>query len=219
MNDFYGYVLKEEFLKHYGKEKARELLTEIFNKLGGIEGWELENFIYISFRESHTFHDGVWFVDNRSKFEKSHLSGWIESEIKKIGYYKVSPEQFVNVLLGEDMNKEVKVAKPRFHKKRKPVPVRKKTDITVYYSTGEKYTLKNVKALYVKGENVNVGLTPEAKNGYFEGKVVYFSTGNVDSFLVKTPKGNYTLDSVGDGEFILTQEGSVLTLTELNQVF
>lgn len=117
------------------------------------------------------------------------------------------------------MNKEVKVAKPRFHKKRKPVPVRKKTDITVYYSTGEKYTVKNVKAWYVKGENISIGLAPEMKNGYFEGKSFYFSTENVDSFLVKTPKGNYTLDSVGDGEFILTQEGSVLTLTELNQGF
>lgn len=131
----------------------------------------------------------------------------------------VLKNEYVNKILGEEMNKEIKVAKPRFHKKRKPVPVRKKTDITIYYSTGEKYTVKNVKALYVKGETVSIGLTPEVKNGYFEGKSLGFSTGNVDSFLVKTPKGNYTLDSVGDGEFILTQEGSVMTLTELNQVF
>lgn len=117
------------------------------------------------------------------------------------------------------MNKEIKVAKPRFHKKRKPVPVRKKTDITVYYSTGEKYTVKNVKALYVEGDSLSIAFMPETKNGYLEGKSLGFSTENVDSFLVKTPKGNYTLDSVGDGEFILTQEGSVLTLTELSQVF
>lgn len=131
----------------------------------------------------------------------------------------VLKNEFVNKILGEEMNKEIKVAKPRFHKKRKPVPVRKKTDITVYYSTGEKYTIKNVKALCVKGDTICIGLTPEVKNGYFQGNSFGFTTGNVDSFLVKTPKGSYTLDSVGDNEFILTQEGSVMTLTELNQTF
>lgn len=218
MDKFYGYVLKEEFLEYYGKEKAEELLTEIFNKFGGVEGWQLENFISTSFKELANWPDGVWYI-NHYLLEGSYLTGWTASGATHAGYYKLSPKQFVNVLLGEEMNKEIKVAKPRFHKKRKPVPIRKKTDITVYYSTGEKYTLKNVRALYVKGESVSVGLTPEAKNGYFEGKVIYFSTENVDSFLVKTPKGNYTIDSVGDNEFILTQEGSVLTLTELNQGF
>lgn len=218
MDKFYGYVLKEEFLKYYGKEKAEELLTEIFNKFGDIEGWSLEHFISTSFKELATWPNGVWYI-NHYLLEGSYLSGWTVSGVTNEGYYKVSPKQFVNVLLGEEMNKEIKVAKPRFHKKRKPVPVRKKTDITVYYSTGEKYTVKNVKALYVKGDSLSIAFMPETKNGYLEGKSLDFSTENVDSFLVKTPKGNYTLDSVGDGEFILTQEGSVLTLTELSQVF
>lgn len=218
MDKFYGYVLKEEFLEYYGKEKAVELLTEIFNKFGGVEGWQLENFISTSFKELATWPNGVWYI-NHYLLEGSYLSGWTVSGVTKEGYYKVSPKQFVNVLLGEEMNKEIKVAKPRFHKKRKPVPVRKKTDITVYYSTGEKYTIKNVKALCVKGDAICIGLTPEVKNGYFEGNSFGFTTGNVDSFLVKTPKGSYTLDSVGDNEFILTQEGSVMTLTELNQTF
>lgn len=218
MNKFYGYVLKEEFLKYFGQEKAKELLTKIFNKFGDYEDWTLDEFNSTTFCGFVRKEDSVWFVSHEDK-SKSYLTGWNVLSATASGYYKVSPEQFVNVLLGEEMNKKIKVAKPRFHKKRKPVPVRKKTDITVYYSTGEKYTLKNVRALYVKGESVSVGLTPEAKNGYFEGKVIYFSTENVDSFLVKTPKGNYTIDSVGDNEFILTQEGSVLTLTELSQVF
>lgn len=218
MNDFYGYVLKEEFLKFYGIEKAKELLTKIFNKFEEIQGWTLEDFTSVSLGGITRSPGSIWFIGCDDDGKK-YLSGWTVSGATKDGYYKVSPEQFVNVLLGEDMNKEVKVAKPRFHKKRKPVPVRKKTDITVYYSTGEKYTVKNVKALYVKGDSLNIAFMPETKNGYLEGKCLVFSTENVDSFLVKTPKGNYTLDSVGSGEFILTQEGSVLTLTELKQAF
>ncbi|HBT0444747.1 TPA: hypothetical protein MA058_003401 [Klebsiella pneumoniae] len=138
MDKFYGYVLKEEFLEYYGKEKAEELLTEIFNKSGGVEGWQLENFISTSFKELANWPDGVWYI-NPYMLEGSYLTGWTASGARYAGYYKLSPKQFVNVLLGEEMNKEIKVAKPRFHKKRKPVPVRKKTDITVYYSTGEKW--------------------------------------------------------------------------------
>ncbi len=212
-----GYVLKNEFVKFYGEDNYRSILGKIFLSLDVSEDWSYKDFIRFFNNFNSYGEKAVWCLISHDA--GTTLTGWHLDCMSNNEYYYVKPEEFVNKILGEEMNKEIKVAKPRFHKKRKPVPVRKKTDITVYYSTGEKYTIKNVKALCVKGDTICIGLTPEVKNGYFEGNSFGFTTGNVDSFLVKTPKGNYTLDSVGDNEFILTQEGSVMTLTELNQTF
>lgn len=212
-----GYVLKNEFVKFYGEDNYRSILGKIFLSLDVSEDWSYADFIRFFNNFNSYGEKEVWCLISHDA--GTTLTGWHLDCMSNNEYYYVKPEEFVNKILGEEMNKEIKVAKPRFHKKRKPVPVRKKTDITVYYSTGEKYTIKNVKALCVKGDTICIGLTPEVKNGYFEGNSFGFTTGNVDSFLVKTPKGSYTLDSVGDNEFILTQEGSVMTLTELNQTF
>lgn len=109
--------------------------------------------------------------------------------------------------------------KPRYHHKRKPVPTRKKTDITVYYSTGEQYTLKNIKDISVQNGIIVLVKAPVQQNGFNQSQSYGFTVKDVDSLLVKTPQGKYTLDHVGNGQFILTENQTVITLSSINQVF
>lgn len=212
-----GYVLKNEFVEFYGEDNYRNILGKIFLSLDVSEYWSYGDFIKFFNKFNNYDEEEVWCLISHDV--GTTLTGWHLVVMSDNEYYYVKPEEFVNKILGESMNKEVKVAKPRFHKKRKPVPSRKKTDITVFYGTGEKYTLKNAKSLVVHKQTFYVSIATELKNGFSEGKTFIFTTDNVDSLLVKTPKGSYTLDSMGDGEYVLTQENTHIALTNLAQDF
>lgn len=231
-----GYVVGNEFVRFFGRGHYEDLIRKVFMQFQETPCWSLKDFnrelpLEGVFPEWH-----VWFIDNTDK--EMCLNGWNESAVIKEGYFKATPEEFVKHLLGENymhIDHEIKsednsienltlvkvdsTVKPRYHHKRKPVPTRKKTDITVYYSTGEQYTIKNVKALHVSNSSIAVAMHPETKNGFFVVKSFGFDTQNVDSFLVKSPQGKYTLDHVGNGQFILTENQTVITLSSINQIF
>lgn len=234
MSEHYkGYVLKNEFVKHFG-EYYIEILEKIFNAYGSTQHWDWKEFSKLLTQDRVYSSNQIWCL--APIVGRICLDGWTEQGATKVDYYKVTPEQFVNDLLGENMTmhvdhkvdgndntldnlKVVEVnAKPRY-RKRKPVPARKKTDITVYYKTGEKYTIKNIKGLLIKSGQINVAMELVLKDGFSEGKSYSFSVKDVDSFLVKSQQGNYTLDHVGNGEFILTQKDVVIHLSTITQLF
>lgn len=212
-----GYVLKNEFVKFFGKD-YEDVLKKIFCCFEVVDYWSWEEFKRVSLEHCPEYpENAAWYISQ--DYLQFHLSGWNMQALDKENYFHVTPQKFVNNILGEKMNKETYTAKPRFHKKRKPVPSRKKTDITVFYGTGEKYTIKNAKSLVVHKQTFYVSIATELKNGFSEGKTFIFTTDNVDSLLVKTPKGSYTLDYMGDGEYVLTQENTHIALTNLAQDF
>ena len=95
-------------------------------------------------------------------------------------------------LIEEDVVcKEAKQSSPRYHHKRTPPPVRKKTDLTIHYSNNKKYTIKNVKKLsVVSGEIIGV----EYISGGFE-RTISIPIKGVNYLAIKSPN-KFTLLTV-----------------------
>lgn len=97
---------------------------------------------------------------------------------------------------GKKSFKEYKqhVAKPRYHKKRKPVPKRKKTDVKILYSTlgfdGDSYTIKNVFKIQKAGMYIDILSNNKTFDGGLMSTVSKFLVDDVAELQVKTPYGN-----------------------------
>lgn len=100
-----------------------------------------------------------------------------------------------------------KQAKPRFYKKRQKPPVRLKTDVKLFYKTGEEYTFKNVSAVEFTS---STGLSVEKVNKISKG-IAEFSSSRVaweliDSVTVVSPEGVTFLSVVAEDKFEIIAE-------------
>lgn len=108
---------------------------------------------------------------------------------------------------------------PRFHKKRKPVPVREKSDLIITYVDGSKYSLKNVKGLSIYNGEIRViqymDITKDGK--IFQSSNTLIPVGEVDVLHLKTPKGKYLI-SLADGIDIETETMAVQGVSTFNWI-
>lgn len=94
---------------------------------------------------------------------------------------------------------------PRYHKKRKKPPIRKKTDATFHYGNGKQYTIKNVNYVFaLHGDYVKV----EYKEKGIEKTVKVSWKNNPFSVRIKSPDMTTSL-YYGEEDF----EGEVLFLS------
>lgn len=106
-----------------------------------------------------------------------------------------------------ETKQELKQAKPRFYKKRQKPPVRVKTDVKLFYKTGEEYTFKNVSAVEFTS---STGLSVEKVNKISKG-IAEFSSSRVaweliDSVTVVSPEGVTFLSVVAEDKFEIIAE-------------
>lgn len=87
-----------------------------------------------------------------------------------------------------------KTSKPRYHRKRKPVPTRKKTDVKVFYSGvgfgNDYYTIKNVSKIQKTAIYLEVFSDSKTFDGGQKSEVTKFLVDDIVELQVKTPSGN-----------------------------
>ena len=99
---------------------------------------------------------------------------------------------------------------PRFHKKRKPVPKRKKVDIIINYNDGSSYTIKDVGEMTFAVNIVNIVKVKKIFNSK-DGKSFInsyedtdISSDFINNVLIKTPKGLIFVSKRKENDYVVT---------------
>lgn len=143
-------IKKEDYLKMTDKKDIHKVAfqtnTVPIEKIQLLYDIQHENNVFKGFKsalEQSTCHNRgndnhITFLNDTGTIEGSHGN--------HLGLEMVSFDEFYELFKDHyETNKEVnKTPSPRYHKKRTPVPVRKKVDVVVKYLDGSRYCFKDV---------------------------------------------------------------------------
>lgn len=101
-------------------------------------------------------------------------------------HYEYFNSEHSGVVMKQDV--KVKVAKPRFHKKRQKPPVRQKTDVVIQYKTGQSYTIKNAKSVSIDKHQVVITTLLKIESGIYSERSYTIESNLVNIVEVKAPK-------------------------------
>lgn len=100
--------------------------------------------------------------------------------------YEVSGEIFLQAFL-EKVKSDVKKAKPRYHRKRKPMPKRTVAVAKIYYIDGSTYTVKHIDKVTCHEGRVSLFGRQSIADGVEDVRLVKINANHVRSIVVKSP--------------------------------
>jgi len=169
------------------EDVLRQLI--ILDKEIGMSSWE--SFEYYSRYVDHPKTHAIFYTDTCSV---NGVDGGNVAAHKPeaMVLYEVSGKIFLEAFK-EKFSK--KVASPRFHKKRQPVPKRTVRKVVIEYTDGQSYTLKNVTCIALTGKNFRAYISQEIADGISENKAVTIEAKVIDSITVHLLPSENTMDT------------------------
>lgn len=188
------WLLMEDAIENHGEAVVSELLTKVFQSYPcSFWGSFNEFFSEIEF----IAFDTVFGIDAQGEF-----NGWSRSHVEFSGGLVLNFEEFSSIF-----NFQTKPV-PRFHKKRKKPPIRKKTDVVVFYENGSTYTIKSVENVLFEIDRCVISKRDFTAPGVQARLALLLK--DVEKLLIKSPKGVITA-SLSEGE-IHSDSGEVMTI-------
>lgn len=193
----------KETLDKVGEDEVNKVLSELYKATQDLNyGLNYETYLK-SWPHEQEDERQIIGIDESGKF-----NGWYSAVAEEQGHEILSFDDFKvrAQLLIDSQNKkekEVKVAKPRFHKKRQKPPVRQKTDIVIQYKTGQTYTLKNINSVSVNEGVIRVNTMNEVEKGINTEVYNEIKIDLVYKITIKAPKFEIEIHNYGDNEFLI----------------
>lgn len=192
--DYLNMVNKKDIYKlaFYTNTITKDQLQKLYNILhdNGVD-------TYFESAEAHASSSNIFSKDDHTIFLYNGVGiegGQHNADLREI----VSYEEFYSLLKEKYPLVKEKSPSPRFHKKRIPVPVRKKVDVVVKYKDGSRYSFKDVvywnateDCFYVKERKV-------VSEGIESSVATYIDKKYIQSVNIKEIDGTVYISSVMD---------------------
>jgi len=104
------------------------------------------------------------------------------------------------------LQQHIKVAKPRFHKKRQKPPVRQKTDVVIHYRTGESYTIKDVVLVSVNQDQTQIMTNKSVTDGVSISNTATIENSIICNIQIKTPNDSVNIHFSYIGTVVRTKD-------------
>jgi len=104
------------------------------------------------------------------------------------------------------LQQHIKVAKPRFHKKRQKPPVRQKTDVVIHYKTGESYTIKDVVLVSVNQDQTQIMTNKSVTDGVSISNTATIENSIICNIQIKTPNDSVNIHFSYIGTVVRTKD-------------